>query len=213
MTEDSGERTRSGPNRQVREGGAPVVAPSLFSLPAQLLDRAVRGLVTLALIAAGLSIVGIVLIGIADTAGRAFFNAPFLGAVEITEALMASAIFLALASAQQRGEHVAVDLVAQHYGPQLKRIMHFVILIATFCVFAFLAWRSFEMAQHSWAIREVSPGYLPVPIYISKAAATFGLFVALAETLRELAWLVLGRDVQGELRAEIHRNAEAAALE
>lgn len=169
------------------------------------LDWMIRAAVVAGLYGSALSISVIVILGTADTLGRALLHRPLLGTVEVTEALLAAAIFLALAYAQQRAQHVSVDILSQTFRGSLKRIVNFVILVLTLVVFLLLAWRGFDLAQHSWNRSEISAGLVPVPIWASKIAAAVGLFIAVLETLRQIIWHLIGRDIQEEARNEQKR--------
>jgi TRAP-type C4-dicarboxylate transport system permease small subunit len=123
--------------------------------------------------------------------------------VEMSESLLAAAIFLALSYAQHRGEHISVDLFTQSFGPRLSRAAHFLALVTTLAVFAFILWRSFDTAIYAWRVNEVSAGIVPVPIWLAKAFAAIGLSIACLETLRQIVWLLGGRDVIAEMRRAI----------
>jgi len=80
-------------------------------------------------------------------------------------------------------------------------------------VFAFLAWRSYDMAAHAWAVGETSAGYFRIPVWLSKATATFGFVMVTLETLRQVLWLCAGRDVQTEMKTAIQEQAHHAVYE
>ncbi|MEQ8901537.1 MAG: TRAP transporter small permease [Roseovarius sp.] len=148
------------------------------------------------MIMSGICIFVILVIGVIDTAGRAFFNSPFIGAVEISEALLAVAIFSALAYLQRTGGHVVVDVFSNGYGPRLKKFATFVILTAMLAVLVFLLWRSGIGAMTAWRHNDVSAGFLRVPIWLAKLFTTIGLGVAVTEAARELVRAIFGFDPQ-----------------
>ena len=165
--------------------------------PLWFVETLIGYLVTGAMIMSGLCILVILAIGVIDTAGRAFFNAPFIGAVEISEALLAVAIFSALSYLQQTGGHVVVDVFSNNYGPRLKKFATFVILTAMLAVLVFLLWRSGVGALTAYRHNDVSAGFLRVPIWLAKIFTTIGLGVAVAEAARELVRAILGFAPQG----------------
>lgn len=165
--------------------------------PLQFVDTLIGYLVTGAMVVSGLCILVILVIGVIDTAGRAFFNSPFIGAVEISEALLAVAIFSALAYLQNTGGHVVVDVFSNGYGPRLKKFATFVILTAMLAVLVFLLWRSGVGALNAYRHNDVSAGFLRVPIWLAKIFATIGLGVAVIEAARELVRAILGFAPQG----------------
>ncbi|WP_151441748.1 TRAP transporter small permease [Halomonas lysinitropha] len=60
---------------------------------------------------AGATLFGMMLLTTADVTGRFFFNSPILGAVELTQLMLAAVIFLSLPVVCWREEHVSVDLL------------------------------------------------------------------------------------------------------
>src|SRR5690606_43873 len=135
---------------------------------ARSLDAVLGFLVTTAMAGAGIAAVGIIAIGTADTLGR-LIGKPVMGAVEMSEALLASVIFLALPYVQRKGGHVVVDIVIQSASPRLRKVSHFIALVLTLLAFVLLAKQSYDGAVHSWQVNEVSAGYLPVPVWLAKA--------------------------------------------
>jgi TRAP-type C4-dicarboxylate transport system permease small subunit len=176
-----------------------------------LVDRFIRLIAVIALAVSGVCVFVIVALGSADTAGRVFFNNPILGVVEMTETLLAMTIFLGLAYSQKRREHVSVDLLTSRLGPRSHRVATIASLLLTFGVFCFLAWRSSEMAVQAWKVKEVSAGYVRVPVYLAKVSATVGLSAAALECFRQLVWFAVGRDVVAENAARERRIDELAA--
>ncbi|WP_170835877.1 TRAP transporter small permease [Salinicola sp. MIT1003] len=152
------------------------------------LNNVVIKLSNIMLCVSGLSVVVILIIGAADTVGRAFWNKPVVGAVEISEALLAVSIFSALAYAQKQGSHVAVDIFSSNYGPRLARWARKLILTVTLVVLGFLLWRTGITAYEGWLNNEVSAGLFRVPIWLAKIVAAAGLLVACMECVRELMW-------------------------
>lgn len=166
--------------------------------PLWFVEILIGRLVTGAMIMSGMCILVILVIGVIDTAGRAFFNSPFIGAVEISEALLAVAIFSALAYLQRTGGHVVVDVFSSGYGPRLKKFATFVILTAMLAVLVFLLWRSGIGAMNAWRHNDVSAGFLRVPIWLAKLFTTIGLGVAVTEAARELVRAIFGFDPQAQ---------------
>lgn len=164
--------------------------------PLWFVETLIGYLVVGAMILSGLCILAILLIGVVDTAGRAFLNSPFIGAVEISEALLAVAIFSALAYLQRTGGHVVVDVFSSGYGPRLKKFATFVILTAMLAVLVFLLWRSGIGAMNAYRHNDVSAGFLRVPIWLAKIFTAIGLGVAVTEAARELVRSLFGFDPQ-----------------
>ncbi|MBM9593868.1 TRAP transporter small permease subunit [Roseitranquillus sediminis] len=152
-------------------------------------------LVRAALVVAATCVAGIVVIGAWDTVGRLMAK-PLLGAVEMTESLLAATIFLALPYAQRQHRHVIVDIVIQSVPRAARRITHFVALVFTFAAFALLFLQSLQGALHSWSVGEVSSGAVAVPIWLAKSLATAGLAIAAVETFRQIVFAIAWPDLE-----------------
>ena len=87
----------------------------------------------------------------ADVIGRYFFNAPVLGAYEITEYLMLIMVFSFLALAQSSKVHISVDIVFNRLParlrPVLERFNHLICLLMMILV----SWMSI---QRIWELRK-----------------------------------------------------------
>jgi len=103
--------------------------------------RRVLGLV------AGTLLMAMMLLTAADVGGRYFFNAPVMGAQELTEMLMASAMFAALPLVTAAREHVTVSLFDSAFRGRLLVVRS--LLVDLFSLVALLAfgWRLFAMGE------------------------------------------------------------------
>lgn len=150
------------------------------------LDRISSALVIGAMFIAGACVLGIVVVNTIDTVGRAFFNRPMHGAVEITEVLLAICIVLAIPYAQRFREHIEIDIFAKSFGPRLRRACSIGVLAITIGVFGMLVFQSYESALSSVSNFEASAGFVRVPVWIGKVAVTVGFSIALLEAIRQL---------------------------
>lgn len=95
---------------------------------------------------AGGLLIFLTLITVANIAGRAFFNTPLPGAVELTEMLMVLVVYLGFGYAEHQGDHISVDLLYERAG----RIPRLVLTIANglvgFFVMGLLAWQLYQYA-------------------------------------------------------------------
>lgn len=168
------------------------------------LDRSIGFLVRAAMVVSCLCVAVIIALGVADIVGRTLFNAPVMGTVEITEALLATTIFLALAYALEQQQHIVVDVVTQSLGRRMKLALHFLALLAMLAVVVLLAWQNILSADRAWQAKEVAAGYIPVPIWLAKLLAAAGLCITVLEALRQLAWLVRYWDLAAGRRLHPH---------
>lgn len=172
---------------------------------ARIIDRTVGAVVWSALVVSAACIGAIIVIGSWDTAGR-LVNAPLLGAIEMTESLLATTIFLALPFAQRQYRHVIVDILYQNFHRRLRAITHLLGLIVTCGVFAFMFQQSLEGAIHAYQVGEVSSGALRVPVWLAKFMAAAGLLIAGIETFRQIVFVIVWPDYE---RARRHAASEA----
>lgn len=106
--------------------------------------------------------------------------------------LVASVMF-AIAEALRRGEHIAVDFVAERLPPGGRRAVHALGMVAVAVTAAALIVEGWGMVEFSRMIGIISIGYLEIPIWIPQAMVPLGglllLLAALAELLRMAAGL------------------------
>lgn len=158
---------------------------SLIAGPIRLADTGVRTLVKAGVVLSALSVASMVAIGLVDSLGRAILNKPFAGAVEISEALLAITIFMALGAVQQRKGHIVVDVFVEMFGSRLSVVSAWTAQILMLAVLVFVAWRSGVSATSSTMSGEIAAGLVPVPIWLAKIIATAGLVIAALEVVRQ----------------------------
>ncbi|WP_133239254.1 TRAP transporter small permease [Microvirga sp. KLBC 81] len=143
------------------------------------------------MVIASICVALIIIIGTVDTFGRAVMNSPLMGAVELTESLLATTIFLALPHAQRHAQHVVVDIIVHSFSTRWQLIAFFFALVLTFLSFLLLAIEAVDGAHSAWLASEVSAGYVPVPIWLAKLLSAAGLIIAVLETARQIVWTIL----------------------
>jgi TRAP-type mannitol/chloroaromatic compound transport system permease small subunit len=143
------------------------------------------------MVTASICVAFIIIIGTADTVGRALMNSPVMGAVELTESLLATTIFLALPYAQRHAQHVVVDIVVQSFPIRLQYMAFIFALVLTLLSFLLLAVEAVDGAHAAWLATEVSAGYVPVPIWLARLLSAAGLIIASLETARQIVWTIL----------------------
>lgn len=113
----------------------------------------------------------------------------FPGAPNYAGYAMASASFLAFASALNRGSHIRVSIVLNAVGPKMKRA------IDTWCfaIGAAIAWYFVFYAQRfvywSWKFNDISQGQDKTPLWIPQSIMLIGaviLAIALTDNLLNL---------------------------
>jgi len=118
------------------------------------------------------------LIGFLDVFTTRFLHQPIPGARKLSEALLAAILFLGLVVATGRRRHVRVDMLVNRLGRRARLFSHVVGYPCTTIFFALWTWQMGHMAAKSWAIREITDGLLPYPVYPIKCILFLGLLFA-----------------------------------
>jgi TRAP-type C4-dicarboxylate transport system permease small subunit len=105
--------------------------------------------------AAGVFLVGMMLLTVADVVLRAVVNRPIRGTFEIIELLLACTFFLALPAVFLRDEHLVVDVIdplAPRWVPRLRRLAELIAIP----VLALMAWEGWQAAQETLIFHDVT---------------------------------------------------------
>ena len=106
-----------------------------------------RGIGNLFATAAGILVLGMMLVTSLDVGLRFFFNAPLGGAFEVTEISMALVIFAGMSLAAARREHITVNLLETALSERARRWQRVLGDLVCAMVAAVLAWRIGIRAQ------------------------------------------------------------------
>ena len=101
-----------------------------------------------------------------DIAGRAFFNSPFDGTIEIVANSMVSILFLQMPYTIYRGAHLRTAIVYQNLGDYGQRTIDFIVALLGIWFFYSIALGSWEDMIIGWEVDErEGEGSISVPIY------------------------------------------------
>jgi TRAP-type C4-dicarboxylate transport system permease small subunit len=106
---------------------------------------------------------------------------------------LAATSFLALASTLRAGGHIRVLLVLHRLPARVQRIAEFWCVGAGGAVSAYFCWYTWKLAFESLQYNDLSPGIVPVPLWIPQAAMALGLSILTLAFADELASLARGR--------------------
>lgn len=131
-----------------------------------------------------------------DAVIKAFGGAP-IGLVipsyaEFTGYFLAAASFLALAYTLRAGDHIRVELVLQRLGAGVRRAAEIWCAAASAAVSMYFTWYSTGLVFESIEFGDLSPGIVPVPLWIPQAAMALGLAVLAIALLDDLVRLLRG---------------------
>jgi len=156
------------------------------------LDATVRRACDASLVVSCCAVLVMALYGTVDVLSTFVFGRPVPLARELSEVLLAVAIFSAMATALREDRNVTVDLFIGGAPLALRRIARGAALLVGGAVFALLAWRSFVSASDSYHEYEVAMALIRFPIWPAKALVAAAIMVTLAEYVRQFVRLLLG---------------------
>lgn len=129
--------------------------------------------ITLSCTIAGIALVGMMLLTMADVLLRGFFNTPLRGTYEIVELLLAWTFFVALPASFLLDDHIVVDMVdgmVPRWVPALKRLGEIIAIV----VIALMGWQGWKSAQDTLLFNDVTPD-LEIPRILYWVPVLLGL--------------------------------------
>jgi TRAP-type C4-dicarboxylate transport system permease small subunit len=133
---------------------------------------------------AGLFVLAMMGLTVADVVLRSFLNQPIHGVYELVELLLACTIFSALPAVFLRDENVVVDLV-DHTWPRAVPVLRRVAAVVSFAVVAAMGWHMIPRAQDILEFGDVTSDLaLPriwywIPVLVGVFAAAAAAFVTI----------------------------------
>jgi TRAP-type C4-dicarboxylate transport system permease small subunit len=128
----------------------------------------------------------------ADVIGRYLFNAPILGAFELTEYLVLILIFSFLGYTQFSGSHVSVELIVNFLPHRIQFIIQLVNHTLCLLLIGLVTWKSADKALELVKSGENSPN-LSLPDYPFVLFLTLGCLVLCIEYLRNIIQIIKQR--------------------
>jgi TRAP-type transport system small permease protein len=120
-----------------------------------------------------------------DVSMRYVFNAPILGAYEITQYLIAILIFSFLGYAQAQKIHVSVDILYNVFPTGVRRGIDLLNLTVSLILMFLISWKGWEKAVDAMATGDKLMN-LPVPDYPFIFFLTIGCGVMSIEFVRDI---------------------------
>lgn len=109
----------------------------------------------------------------AEVLMRTLFNSPLPGHLELSQLLIAAAVFLGLSYAQARRSHVNMDIVISWLPARPALAVDTLTLLLSLAAWAVIVWFSWEGARNAFEIGDVTPTS-DVPTWWSKIAVSIG---------------------------------------
>ena len=105
---------------------------------------------------------------------------------------LAASSFLALAYTLRAGGHIRVELLLQRLGSGARRVAEVWCVAAGAAIAAYFTWYASGLVLESIQYGDVSPGIVPVPLWIPQSAMALGLAVLAIALLDELVHVLRG---------------------
>ncbi|MCR2764353.1 TRAP transporter small permease [Microbacterium sp. zg.B48] len=146
--------------------------------------------------AAGVAAVATVLMGlhiVADVIGRAVFNHPLPATLEIVSFMwMPTIVYLAVAYAQLKNEHLRVTLSVERLHGRSRRIADVVGFGIGGLVIGMMTAYAWMSAARSVAILEMRPAVIYVPLWPFRVVVVIGLLLLLGQTAATIQRVLRG---------------------
>jgi len=161
------------------------------------MEKLIRGIArTLAVLSAAAIVVMVIAIAI-DVFVRNTTGASLAGMIEIAETAMVTAVAFGLAWAGVNGEHVAVTLVTDRFGPGLAKATNIFVWLVVAAYTAWLGWANILRSMDSWGSKETRFGLVQWPMYPMRWVLTLGIISLFVVALVNLVRTLKGQEPMG----------------
>ncbi|MET9795468.1 TRAP transporter small permease subunit [Nocardiopsis alba] len=156
--------------------------------------RPVGAVATALNLGAGLLLLALMFLTVADVVGRSAFGRSVLGTVDISTLLLVTIAFLGLASAEIDGKHVSVTLVEERFGPRTRRILSGARVVLLAILGALIVWGMGEVLLSAYERGETTNDILRLATWPAKLVLflSFLLFFVMAVWKEVMEFRTLG---------------------
>lgn len=123
--------------------------------------------------ASGVILFFLMFLTVADVIGRAFFNSPITGTVDITKVSIAIVVFFSLGYTQLKGEHLEIDFITSKFSKKAENIFLAILNFIMFIVISLLTWQMFIYGSNT-SSSEYSGDFQLVPLNVIIILVAFG---------------------------------------
>jgi TRAP-type C4-dicarboxylate transport system permease small subunit len=128
----------------------------------------------------GALLVALMMLTVVNIVGRWLFDTPLQGAVELTEIGMVAIVFMGLAYAQVRDDHIRVDLLYQQLGARGRSVLDLFAALVSLATVALMSWRLWVYAGQLGASGRTTSA-LRIPLFwVAWIAVAGGVIYAVA---------------------------------
>ena len=167
--------------------------------------RLIRMISTFFAILAALCVVAMMAMTVADVASRIVSGRSIPGAQELSEQLIVALVYLGMAYAFYKRDHVSVTICTALLSARLRATARLAGRSLLLAIVAWMGWRTGAEAWRSHVVGEVRFGLLQMPLWPARAAIPLGLAALALQVVSDMVDRVSdlreGRDsgaVQGQ---------------
>jgi TRAP-type C4-dicarboxylate transport system permease small subunit len=166
------------------------------------LPRAVTLVARAMSIVAGLLLLGVILLTVADVVSRNARDRSIVGTVDIATMLLVAIAFLGLASAEAEGRHVVVELFESRFGARTRLVLSVVRTVLLIALALLLVWGLTEVLLSAVDRGETTNDILRLPTWPAKLVllASFAMFFVVAVWKEVLTFTALRTERTGGQR-------------
>ncbi|MDF2829495.1 MAG: trap dicarboxylate transporter dctq subunit [Mycobacterium sp.] len=153
-------------------------------------------------VVAGVLLLGLILLTIADVVSRNARDRSIVGTVDIATMLLVAVAFLGLAAAEADGRHVAVELIESRFGVRTRAVFSILRGLLLIGLGALLTWGLSEVLISAASRGETTNDILRLPTWPAKVVllASFVLFFVVAVWKELLTFAALRSEQSGDDR-------------
>ncbi len=140
---------------------------------------------------AGVTLLGMLALTVADITGRTAFNNPVPGTVEVTSLILVIVVFLGLAHSEDMGDHITVDLIYAQVGKRSKMILDVFSDLLGVVVLGLMAFQLYHFGLRQRETGAESP-VLEWPVWPFVYVAAFGAVLYAVSTAMRLTLRSMG---------------------
>ena len=141
---------------------------------------------------AGVTLLAVMVLVVANALMRYLFNMPIAGTLELTEGALPIIVFLSLAMTQYEGGHIKVVLLTRRFPQNMQRAAVVFAMLAGAGLFAWATYAGWKLTAKSFAIGEIERGSIRYPLWPVKGAIAFGMALLTIQFLIDAALAALG---------------------
>ena len=112
---------------------------------------------------------------------------------DFTGFLLVGASFLALAHTLREGAHIRVVLLIGRLPQHIQKMAEKWCVGSGFLITLYFTWFTAKLTFESYSYNDLSPGMIPIPIWIPQSAMLFGLFVLAISLIDEFVKIWSGK--------------------